>query len=524
VSIVLPPDSLVKALSGRSLILANAWGVASGLAFSLLFWLFAWYGETAYSIAAIWNSSDTFAHGYLIVPISAWLIWNKRAELKKFVPQPNLWALPVVAMVGLGWLLGRLAGAGVVQQYMFVLMIPLLAWTVLGTQIVRRLAFPLGFLLFAVPFGEFLLQPLMENTADFTIFALRLSGIPVYREGLFFTLSSGNWSVVEACSGLRYLIASLTLGVLYAYLTYYSLKRRVIFIAISIVVPILANWLRAYLIVIIGHFSNMTLAVGVDHLIYGWVFFGIVMMLMFAIGANWREDEGGQAARREVADDVDRRIKPSIAKLAIVTMAAALVLAIAPTAVAHMEGAVLRAQPSLRAPSPERGWMQLEADFTDWTPRFLRARVGIRQAYEKDSRRAGVSISYYRNQDRASQLISSQNVLVSSSGSEWRAVSSVIRSQTLMNQSITIAETRLRGASTGLLVWQWFWVDGQLTANPYWGKVLQAKSLLFGRGDDGAIIVVYTKLDSDYEKAVNTLQEFAGDMMISVARSLEDAR
>jgi exosortase len=65
---------------------------------------------------------------------------------------------------------------------------------VLGTQAARVLAFPLMFLFFCVPVGEFLIEPMMEATADFTVAALRLSGIPVYREGLQFVIPSGNWS------------------------------------------------------------------------------------------------------------------------------------------------------------------------------------------------------------------------------------------------------------------------------------------------------------------------------------------
>ena len=56
-----------------------------------------------------------------------------------------------------------------------------------------------------MPFGEFALPQMMEWTANFTVLALRLSGIPVFREGLQFVIPSGNWSVVEACSGVRYL-------------------------------------------------------------------------------------------------------------------------------------------------------------------------------------------------------------------------------------------------------------------------------------------------------------------------------
>jgi exosortase/archaeosortase family protein len=88
---------------------------------------------------------------------------------------------------------------------------------------------------------------------------------------------------------VRYLIASLALGTLYAYLTYASIWRRLTFIACSAIVPIFANGLRAYIIVMLGHLSDMKLAAGVDHLIYGWVFFGIVIFIMFWIGGYFSD-------------------------------------------------------------------------------------------------------------------------------------------------------------------------------------------------------------------------------------------
>ena len=82
----------------------------------------------------------------------------------------------------------------------------------------------------------------MEWTANFTVLGLRLSGIPVFREGLHFVIPSGSWSVVEACSGVRYIIASLTVGSLFAYLSYRSFKRRLIFFGVALVVPVIANY------------------------------------------------------------------------------------------------------------------------------------------------------------------------------------------------------------------------------------------------------------------------------------------
>jgi exosortase A len=269
--------------------LASAWRLSGLLIFASLVWLFTWYGETTLSTLAIWLRSDTYAHGFLIFPISAYLIWTRRRELLRIQPKPSLLGLIVLAGLGFSWLLADSAEVLVASQYALVAMVPALVWAILGTHVGIAILFPLLFLLFAVPVGEFLLPPMMNFTADFTVAALRITGIPVFREGNFFSVPSGSWSVVEACSGLRYLIASLTLGCLFAYLTYRTVWRRVAFIALSIVVPIIANGFRAYLIVMIGHLSNNKLATGVDHVIYGWVFFGFVMLLLFWVGSRWHE-------------------------------------------------------------------------------------------------------------------------------------------------------------------------------------------------------------------------------------------
>ena len=256
--------------------------------------LLAWNAETTRSIVSIWYRSETYAHGFVIVPIVVWLIWRDRARLATVPIQPTLWPLVGLVIVGFGWLVAELASVVGGSQFMLVAMIPLAIWAILGTAVVRALAFPLGFLFFAVPFGDFVVPILMDWTADFTVMALRATGVPVLREGRNFAIPSGNWSVVEACSGVRYLIASLVVGTLYAYLTYRTISRRLAFVGLALLVPLIANWLRAYMIVMIGHLSENRLAVGVDHLIYGWVFFGVVMGLLFWIAPVWLPEKARQ--------------------------------------------------------------------------------------------------------------------------------------------------------------------------------------------------------------------------------------
>jgi exosortase/archaeosortase family protein len=139
---------------------------------------------------------------------------------------------------------------------------------------------------------------------------LRASGIPVFREGNKIVIPSGAWLVVEACSGVRYLLASLMVGTLFAYLNYQSARRRWTFVALSILIPIVANWIRAYLIVMLGHLSGNKIAVGVDHLIYGWLFFGVIIASMYGWGPcgeslrrQFRTDDRGRGARGSDARD-----------------------------------------------------------------------------------------------------------------------------------------------------------------------------------------------------------------------------
>ena len=497
--------------------------IAAALVLSAVFWLLAWYGDTVQSMVATWQRSDTFAHGFLIAPISAWMIWQRRHAVAALGLRPDFRVLPLLALAGFGWLLAQLSGAGVVQQYAVVVMIPLLVWAILGYAVVRALAFPLLFLLFAVPFGEFMEPTLIEYTADFTVATLRLTGIPVYREGQFFMIPSGSWSVVEACSGLRYLIASLTVGVLYAYLTYRSLKRRAIFVALSVVVPIVANWLRAYMIVMIGHLSGMKYAVGFDHLIYGWLFFGVVMLILFWIGSFWREDLDPRPVPPSSAPPAIRN-RSSPAAIMVATIAATGLVAVWPVAAARLEAAGANGPPALHAPPSAGDWQPVAGRLTDWTPRFLSPKAQINQSYAKEGTRAGLYIGYYRNQRQGAQLITTQNTLVVSNDREWKNFGETRRTLVFNQEEIASIEAKLRVRSTSLLVWRWYWVDGQYIVNPYLGKLLQAKSRLLGRGDDAAIVIVYAPYDERPQDAEQSLKAFVGAMLPAITGSLEYAR
>ncbi|PYX67392.1 MAG: exosortase A, partial [Acidobacteria bacterium] len=120
------------------------------------------YWQTATSIVAIWSRSETFAHGFIVVPLCLWLGWRRRDALARTAMRPWWWGLAFVFAAGALWLVASAAGAGVVAQFALAFMLQAAIVTVVGLQAARVLAFALAFLLFAVPSGEFLVPTLMD--------------------------------------------------------------------------------------------------------------------------------------------------------------------------------------------------------------------------------------------------------------------------------------------------------------------------------------------------------------------------
>jgi len=466
--------------------LALAWGLLAILYFS-----------TGAAMVVIWNRSETFAHAWVVPPISAWLVWRRRAELASITPRPSPRWLLALLPLGLLWLVGDLAAANAATQFALLGMGVVLVPTLIGTQAAGRIAFPLGFLFFAVPFGDFLTPWLVERTADFTVLALRATGIPVFREGTQFVIPTGSWSVVQACSGIRYLMASVMVGTLFAYLNYRTNKKRWAFIGVAIVTPLVANWLRAYMIVMLGHLSGNKLAVGVDHIIYGWVFFGIIMLVMFMLGARWADPDaepqfGSPAAAGQAA--LHNRFATA--------WVAALFLIALPTGLRTLaSNAAAYGQPSLVAPTLP-GWSWSSEPLTDWKPHFLNPASVLHGRYEAPAASGapvGVYVAYYRDQRYGRQLVTSVNVLVDDGdGGTWSRSSS--GTTQVDGQSWRTAELRgqaLSQVSGGgnqaprLRVWQVYWIDGRLFTSDWQAKVYGVWQMLLGRGDDAAAVLIY---------------------------------
>ena len=460
------------------------------------------YWSTVMGIVGLWHTS-TFSHGFLVVPISLYLIWLRRDRVLPRTPHPTAGALPLLALLGFGWLIGNLTTTDVLQQFCLVAMMVVLVWAILGTELAKTLIMPLTFLLFAVPLGASLIPTLQDFAAWFAVKMLDLSGVPVLLEGRFISVPSGMWEVAEACSGIRYLIASLAVGFLFAGLVYRTWLRRVAFFGASAVVPILANGLRVYGIVLLAYLTDNRIAAGVDHILYGWLFFTIVTALLLSVGFWWRERPQGQSecppASSSILGDTHPHnsatagLRADVIRTVLFATIGMLVVGFAPVSV-ELFGSKVGGTETLRPRLPQvtQPWVMVSADQYDWKPDFAAPSSEWIGSYVSGPRVVELYVAYYAPGQQSGKLVSSANLLFDRL--HWlRTGEGETSANSAGGQSFPVHETFIRSQNDSLLVWNCYWIDGRFTDSDYLAKGLLAKSRLSRSPNASAAIAVATE-------------------------------
>ncbi len=238
-----------------------------------------------------WWNIDTYNHLLLVPFIIGWLVALKEDELALMTPRPFLPGLALVAAALALWWAGRTLGINLIAHAGAVGALQGAVIAVLGLRVSLLLALPLCFASFLVPFGDEIVPPLQFITADIAIALTHWSGVPASIEGIYINTPAGLFIVAEACSGVKFLVAMVTLGVLVCFTRFASWRRRVAFLAACIIVPILANGVRAWATIYVAQYIGAEKAGGFDHIVYGWVFFAIVVAAMLAGAWRWFERE-----------------------------------------------------------------------------------------------------------------------------------------------------------------------------------------------------------------------------------------
>jgi len=261
----------------------------------LIFFVFATW-PTWLSLADRWLKFDeSYSHGFLILAVSLFLsvaTWRRERPRAGFY---GLWLLPLVS-AALVYVAGSVLMVGTFEQ---LALIPILIGGLLviwGWRQTLPFFVPVGLMVFTLPFWEYLSWPLQLITVAFNQFMLSWFDIEFVVEGVFVYFPGiGAFEIAHGCSGLRYLLVGMTLAVLYGELNFQRLKSRILLFLAAVLLAMVANWLRVFIIIYIGYESNMTSSLINDHDMFGWWVFAATLIPLFFVARRLELRENKEA-------------------------------------------------------------------------------------------------------------------------------------------------------------------------------------------------------------------------------------
>lgn len=478
----------------------------------LAFWVYI-FSSSLWSAVNIWWISEIFNHCFFIIPGAIFLIYLQRKRLASCPVQANYWLfIPVLAM----FLLYGLGLAGDVKLFMHIATfcsLPLIIWLLIGNQAARIIAFPLAFMVFSIPIGEELIPWLQSITADISVDLLKLTQVPVFRTGLYIQIPRGTFLVAEACSGISFFIACIVIGTLYTHLNIQSPTKKIIFIIIAILYPIIANALRVYGIILTAHLTDMEYAAGADHLIYGGVFFAIVIISLLLIGELFRTKQKCEA----LAEISSQPVIQVLSTKALILLF--FVMAIAQLWYANIEQRLVPEQNvSLQLMLPASATEFSLEDTLRWKPEFNNPTVqSIGYVGKSVDVRLEYFVAYYVSGQ--GELISSMNRLYHQD--HWTIVNSSIE---LIAQPQGVAEVSFEEISDSsgnlrFLVY-WYVVDEQVFADKRWAKLQQIINVMLGKSGDAAVVAFSQTVSNDTVKQKKQFMQKVQDLHNEFSQAL----
>lgn len=489
----------------------TTWPVAALSLCGLLLIILGLYRETALYLAGLWSdwAVGEYAHGYLVLAISLYLVFRQREALAVLKPCPSGLALLGVAAASLLWLAAALVDVLMVQSAALLLLIMAVIWVALGNQVARRLLFPVMFIGFAIPLWSPLSAQLQGITADVVFWLTRVLGVPALRQEHVIVLPAGQLFIEEACSGLRYLLAGLTLGVLYAYLNYQRMPARVLVILVAAGAAIMANILRVLIVVYLAYKTDMQHPLIEDHLSLGWYLFGGVVFVLLFIDlwlSRYGTDAGTVDRHPEIVAETCRQ---GYLRRIHVLLAAAVLIASAPGMARWGPGLPLQTgEVRLEFPTGMDGWSGPLVSRDSWMPVFHNAHADKR-AYLKDGNELQLYVGYYPVQGQGSELINALNRI--SDVNSWHPVYPQARVREAGVTSV-LEQELISASGQRRLVWFWYRVAGWNTTNRYAAKGLQVLGRVTRR-PQASVFAIAVDMQGDLDDVQGVLREFLAAMV-----------
>jgi exosortase A len=446
--------------------------LAVGAVATLIHW------RTFADMVSLWSLMP-YRHGYLIFPVAAYFLWQRRPELAAQPVSGSLVGILALAILSAIWLVARATAVQVVEQLVVVLMIPALVLAMLGPAVFRTAAFPLLLLVVAVPAGEALVPGLMSATAGIAEWLLLAFGVPVFRQGLVMTVPSGAFEVAVICAGLNYLLAGVVTAIVFAQQAFAGWGKRLAFVGLAAAGFVMANGVRVFLVIYL-HFRSGGRIFSHDHVWFRMVVFGVTLVLLLVLGTRF-SDPGAKPRR---ADRQKPQVTPRLSSL-MIAAGAIIILAAGPVLAARQGRAVVSGEIQWPALPTIEGCEGPQSWAADWGPFMLGSDVERSGTYACGDLQVDVFVAVYASQGQGKELISAENELVPEYIAS-RGRTSRRSFQSDVGTTVATSEIAVAGQPVEL-VWTWYSVGGASATSGLHVKMLEVIKVL--RLDDAPSVL-----------------------------------
>lgn len=223
-----------------------------------------------------WPRED-YSYAYIIPIVVLYMFWEKRKEFIS-LPSERSWSglLMIIPGIILFWI-GELSGELYSVYVSSWLLICGCLWMTIGRRKLKTIAFPIVIMLAAFPLPHFINTKLTFQLKMLSswlgVKLLQLYGISAYREGNIIDLGFTQLQVVDACSGLRYLLPLIIMGLIVSYYYRAKLWKKTVIVLSTVPLSIITNSIRIALTGILYQSWGSKVAEDFFHGFSGWIIF-----------------------------------------------------------------------------------------------------------------------------------------------------------------------------------------------------------------------------------------------------------
>ena len=239
------------------------------------------------SLVSTWMYSDEYSHGFIILPISLYIIWNRRHALAAVKTKTSwFYCIPFLIFLCI-YLITSFARITTFAALTFPLTISGLILFLWGPKMVKQTIFPVFFLILMIPvpdqiYTSFTIH-LQLLVSKISVFFAAAVDVPIYREGNVIHLPGHTLQVVQACSGIRSLITLLTLCIIVGYFGFKSYLLRIILSIAAVPIAIVVNVIRVFLMIMALYRFNYDLTADSVHSYFGLAVFLIALIMILVV-------------------------------------------------------------------------------------------------------------------------------------------------------------------------------------------------------------------------------------------------